>query len=205
MGHHHGSAPATARSGSAGDSSGAAAISGEASDSQGEVGSKQLGASAANQTRGALPYMHGILVQGYTGSPERPNAVVLQQLTLLSGEGLKGSLRAQILVECSMSAFAHVQARQAFPEMAWTLFPPLCPGRSPRSSKTLPTERRAWKHPARTMVTLERIMAEQQNQVMRLEVNRCKCRTGKDMGHSKLMCTSCAFWQQILFIWLQVC
>ena len=34
--------------------SGAAAISGEASDSQGEVGSKQLGASAANQTRGAF-------------------------------------------------------------------------------------------------------------------------------------------------------
>ena len=34
---------------------GAAAISGEASDSQGEVGSKQLGASAANQTRGDFP------------------------------------------------------------------------------------------------------------------------------------------------------
>ena len=84
MGNHHGSAPATARSGSAGDSGGAAAISGVASDSQGEVGSKQLGASAANQTRGALLYVHGILVQRNAGSPERPDAVVLQQLTLLS-------------------------------------------------------------------------------------------------------------------------
>ena len=50
MGNHHASVERE-RSGSRGDS-GAAAISGEASDSQGEVGSKQLGASAANQPRG---------------------------------------------------------------------------------------------------------------------------------------------------------
>ena len=47
---------------------GAAAISGEASDSQGEVGSKQLGASAANQTRGAFPYQCSICISmAYAG------------------------------------------------------------------------------------------------------------------------------------------
>ena len=51
MGNHHDSAE-RGRTDSRGNS-GAAAISGEASDSQGEVGSKQLGASAANQPRGS--------------------------------------------------------------------------------------------------------------------------------------------------------
>jgi hypothetical protein len=69
MGNHHGSAPATTRSNSADESGGAAAISGEASDSQGEVGSKQLGASAANQMRGAPPCMYLIPVHESSGSP----------------------------------------------------------------------------------------------------------------------------------------
>ncbi|CAL5222926.1 g5360 [Coccomyxa viridis] len=53
VGNHHNSAE-RARTDSLANS-GAAAISGEGSDSHGEVGSKQLGASAVNQTRGNDP------------------------------------------------------------------------------------------------------------------------------------------------------
>ncbi len=57
-----------------------------------------------------------------------------------SGKCMEDSLCEACLVGCNISAF-HVQAHQAFLEMAWTLCLPLYPELNPRSSKILPTER----------------------------------------------------------------
>ena len=65
VGNHNHHSAEHGRTDSRGNSE-AADISGEASDSQGEVGSKQLGASAANQTRGN--FGHFILKNSFTGS-----------------------------------------------------------------------------------------------------------------------------------------
>ena len=73
VGNHHNSAE-RARTDSLANS-GAAAISGEGSDSHGEVGSKQLGASAVNQTRGTswahLPTSTTICLGAYVCTSRR--------------------------------------------------------------------------------------------------------------------------------------
>ena len=74
VGNHNHHSAEHGRTDSRGNSE-AAGISGEASDSQGEVGSKQLGASAANQTRGNSWALHFFWTQSQAPCCHQPRGL----------------------------------------------------------------------------------------------------------------------------------